>query len=91
MKTFVDPLIERKLDSGSYSAERNVPASSMSITSRPMGGAFFQKACELDLVGIVAKRKQSLYRPTVKPSPYWIKIKNPYYSQSEGRQELFER
>jgi len=45
---------------------------------------------ELDLEGIVAKRKQSLYRLTVKPSLHWIKIKNPTYSQGEGRAELFE-
>jgi len=24
-------------------------------------------------------------------SPHWIKIKNPTYSQAEGREELFER
>jgi hypothetical protein len=28
---------------------------------------------------------------TEKPSHYWIKVKNPRYSQLEGRQELFER
>jgi hypothetical protein len=28
---------------------------------------------------------------TEKPSPYWIKVKNPRYSQLEGREELFER
>jgi ATP-dependent DNA ligase len=44
----------------------------------------------LDLEGIVAKRKDSLYRATEKPSPYWVKIKNPRYSQAEGREELFD-
>jgi hypothetical protein len=29
---------------------------------------------------MVAKRKTSLYRPTEKPSPHWIKINNPDYS-----------
>jgi hypothetical protein len=52
------------------------------------GRQFFEKVCELDLEGIVAKRK-SQYRPTEKPSPYWVKIKNPHYSQAEGREELF--
>ena len=47
------------------------------------------KVCELDLEGIVAKRKTAAYRATEKPSPYWIKIKNPHYSQAEGRDELF--
>jgi ATP-dependent DNA ligase len=52
------------------------------------GREFFQKVCELDLEGIVAKRKSAAYRATEKPSPYWIKIKNPKYSQAEGRDEL---
>jgi ATP-dependent DNA ligase len=54
------------------------------------GCEFFDKVCELDLEGIVAKRKNSQCRATEKPSPYWIKIKNLNYSQAEGRQELFE-
>ena len=52
------------------------------------GHKLFEKICELDLEGIVAKRKDSQYRPTEKPSPYWIKIKNPKYSQAEGRDEI---
>jgi len=55
------------------------------------GRDLFEKVCELDLEGIVAKRKASVYRPTEKPSPHWVKIKNPRYSQAEGREELFER
>lgn len=55
------------------------------------GSALFAQACRLDLEGIVAKRKDSSYRATEKPSPHWIKIKNPEYSQKEGREELFER
>ncbi len=35
------------------------------------GRALFDRICQLDLEGIVAKRKQSLYRPTDKPSRYW--------------------
>jgi ATP-dependent DNA ligase len=54
------------------------------------GHWLFDKACELELEGIVAKRKTALYRPTDKPSPHWIKIKNRTYSQKEGRNELFE-
>src|SRR5438034_7332807 len=33
----------------------------------------------------VAKRKTAAYRPTEKPSPYWIKIKNPHVLQSRCR------
>ena len=50
----------------------------------------FQKVCDLDLEGIVAKRKDSLYRASEKPSPHWIKIKNRDYTQAEGREELFD-
>jgi bifunctional non-homologous end joining protein LigD len=53
------------------------------------GRQFFEKVCELDLEGIVAKRKTGAYRATEKPSLYWIKIKNPRYSQAEGGDELF--
>ena len=55
------------------------------------GWDLFEKASDLDLEGIVAKRKVSLYRPMEKPSPHWIKIKNPDYSQAIGREEFFER
>jgi bifunctional non-homologous end joining protein LigD len=54
------------------------------------GQRFFEKVCSLDLEGIVAKRKASLYRATEKPSPYWIKIKNRNYTQASGREELFD-
>jgi ATP-dependent DNA ligase len=46
---------------------------------------------KMDMEGMVCKRKNSPYRVTEKPSPYWIKVKNPRYSQLEGREELFER
>ena len=39
------------------------------------GRALFEKACQLDLEGVVAKRKSSLYRATERPSLHWIKIK----------------
>ena len=50
----------------------------------------FEKACEMDLEAIVAKRKDLQYRATEKPSPYSVKIKNASYTQAEGREELFE-
>jgi bifunctional non-homologous end joining protein LigD len=54
------------------------------------GSALFQKVCEIDLEGIVAKRKESPYWPTEHASRDWIKIKNPNYTQAEGRAELFD-
>jgi len=37
----------------------------------------------MDLEGIVCKRKDSPYKVTEKPSPHWIKIKNPKYPQAD--------
>jgi bifunctional non-homologous end joining protein LigD len=54
------------------------------------GSEFFRRICELDLEGIVAKRAASKYRVTEQPSRDWIKIKNPNYTQKEGRAELFD-
>jgi ATP-dependent DNA ligase len=48
---------------------------------------FFRKVCELDLEGIVAKRKNG---PLSRGGTPWLKIRNPKYTQKEGRQELFE-
>ena len=52
------------------------------------GTALFQRVCEMDLEGIVAK--QSL-APYTTERTTWFKIKNPKYTQMEGREELFER
>jgi bifunctional non-homologous end joining protein LigD len=40
------------------------------------GREFFEKICELDLEGIVAKRKDPPYRATNAPSRHWIEVKN---------------
>jgi ATP-dependent DNA ligase len=48
------------------------------------GRLLFEQICKLELEGMVCKRKSSPYRVTEKPSPYWIKVKNPRYSQLEG-------
>ena len=52
------------------------------------GTRLYQAACELDL--IVAKRADSPYEEHSQ-GRHWIKIKNPRYSQKEGRHELFQR
>ena len=49
------------------------------------GVDFFRLTCERDLEGIVAKLKHGRY------GEGWYKIRNPGYSQREGRRELFER
>ena len=51
------------------------------------GTDFFRLVCGNDLEGIVAKHRAEPYSPRAR----WIKIKNPNYTQAQGRDELFER
>jgi bifunctional non-homologous end joining protein LigD len=51
------------------------------------GCDFFKMICERNLEGIAAKHRESPYSKSAK----WIKIKNPNYTQSEGRHELFDK
>jgi len=44
----------------------------------------------MDLEGIVCKPAISPYR-TAGGTTTWIKVKNPKYSQAEGRRELFNK
>lgn len=55
---------------------------------RGRGVDFFRVACEHDLEGIVAKWKDGTY--TNGPRTSWLKIRNPHYSQWEGRRDLFD-
>jgi bifunctional non-homologous end joining protein LigD len=50
------------------------------------GKDLFALACANDLEGIVAKPKYSAYDPA---RTKWFKVKNPNYSQREGRREMF--
>lgn len=54
------------------------------------GVALFEHVCKLDLEGIVAKHKDGPY-VAMREESTWFKIRNPRYSQWEGREELFER
>ena len=54
------------------------------------GMTLFQHVCEMDLEGIVAKHAFGPY-VTERERTTWFKIRNPKYSQMEGREELFER
>jgi bifunctional non-homologous end joining protein LigD len=80
------PLTQRK-----KRLERLIPAAVGTLNRMPCfegeGLGLFQAACGLDLEGIVAKRKADPYSPTTP----WYKIKNPTYTQAEGRGEFFER
>ena len=57
----------------------------LSVAGR--GRELFELMREHDLEGIVAKRLADPYGGRVR----WLKIKNPDYSQKEGRAELFNR
>jgi len=52
------------------------------------GTALFRSICAGDLEGIVAKRADGRYTPE---ATSWVKIRNPNYSQWDGRRELFDR
>ena len=54
------------------------------------GREVFRLACEHDLEGIAGKWKFGTYRADGAQTS-WVKIKNPDYSQAEGRHELFEK
>jgi len=57
---------------------------------RAFGTALFQRVCELDLEGIVAKQKSAPHVAEREQST-WFKILNREYPQKDGREELFER
>src|SRR5262245_5416763 len=50
--------------------------------------AMYAEICKRDMEGIVAKPAVSPYK-TIRGKSPWVKIKNPNYSQKEGRGELF--
>ena len=52
------------------------------------GENLFRLACDNDLEGIVAKRK---FDPYIENQARWLKVRNPDYSQWQGREELFDR
>jgi ATP-dependent DNA ligase len=66
-------------------ATRTVLSQVFSIEER--GRDLFAAAERLDLEGIVAKRKADPYASDT----VWYKIKNPAYTQADGRWELFQR
>jgi bifunctional non-homologous end joining protein LigD len=53
------------------------------------GRALYAGTCARNLEGIVAKLSTAPYDPSAPMT--WRKIKNPTYSQAEGRWEVFDR
>ncbi len=80
------PLIERKDRLKELILDANNPALLYADHVEQYGCDFFRMICEKNLEGIVAKHRESRYDKTAR----WIKIKNPEYTQSEGRHKLFE-
>ena len=78
------PLAERKSLLGDLLPEDTGPLYKI-LTLEEHGRALFSAIRKMDLEGIVAKRKADPYAPGTE----WYKIKNPGYSQAEGRGELF--
>ena len=56
-------------------------------TSREMDDCCLNKSKRWTSKGLSAKQKDSPYRVTEKPSRDWFKVKNPKYSQLEGRED----
>jgi bifunctional non-homologous end joining protein LigD len=82
LRTF--PLAQRKERLGELLPEDTGPLYKI-LTLEEHGRALFGAIRKMDLEGIVAKRKRDPYGP----STSWYKIKNPGYSQGEGRVDLF--
>jgi len=78
------PLAERKRALGDLLPKDTGPLYKV-LTLEEDGRALFSAARKMDLEGIVAKRKSDPYEPAAT----WYKIKNPVYSQVEGRVDLF--
>jgi bifunctional non-homologous end joining protein LigD len=69
-----------------------VPASRMRYVEHveQYGTALFERVCKMDLEGVVAKHSFGNY-VTEPQKTTWFKIKNRSYSQSVGREKLFEQ
>jgi bifunctional non-homologous end joining protein LigD len=63
------------------------PVITEAVSVEGRGCELYALICAHDLEGIVAKRLSDPYGPRTK----WLKIKNPGYTQAEGRSELFNR
>jgi bifunctional non-homologous end joining protein LigD len=82
------PLIERKKRLARLVRAAKCPRLLYAQHIMQHGKAFFAEICARDLEGIVAKRKLGTYKDD---ATGWLKLKNPTYSQAEGRHELLTR
>ena len=82
------PLVERKKRLARLVRAAKCPRLFYAQHVMQDGKAFFAEICARDLEGIVAKRKLGTYKDD---QTAWLKLKNPTYSQAEGRHELLTR
>jgi bifunctional non-homologous end joining protein LigD len=80
------PLEERKRALGELLPEDTGPLYKI-LTLEEEGRALFSAIRKMDLEGVVAKRKSDPYGLATT----WYKIKNPSYSQGQGRVDLIRR
>jgi bifunctional non-homologous end joining protein LigD len=80
------PLLERKEKLRALIEKSGLPDVICGKYVEGRGVDLFNEVCQRNLEGGVAKRKTGTYA-TVSG---WLKIKNPWYTQSERRHELFE-
>jgi bifunctional non-homologous end joining protein LigD len=80
------PLIERKEKLRAVIDRSELPDVICGKYIEGRGVDLYKAVCEQNLEGVVAKRKNGTYS-TVSG---WLKIKNPNYTQSERRHELFD-
>jgi ATP-dependent DNA ligase len=80
------PLIKRKRRLEQLTPLSNATLSRV-LAIEEHGRELFEAAQRLDLEGIVAKRKAD----QSSPQTIWYKVKNPAYTQAEGRGDLFHK
>jgi ATP-dependent DNA ligase len=79
-------LVERKKILQSIIARKSSWVGYVSFIDRK--AELFELVKRNDLEGLVAKRKDGLYKPD---STKWFKVMNSGYSQKAGRQEFFQK
>ena len=82
------PLVERKKRLARLVQAAKCPRLLYAQHIEQHGKGFFAEICARDLEGVVAKRKLGIYKDD---QTGWVKLKNPTYSQAEGRHELLTR
>jgi bifunctional non-homologous end joining protein LigD len=80
------PLLERKRKLSAVLDRSELPDVICGKYVEERGVDLFRQVCQRNLEGIVAKKKSGTYSAV----SGWLKIKNPNYTQSEQRQELFK-